>query len=191
VGLVSFEHSTAAYRADFVLYALAVAALAVCVAVETPTHHLPAAAGWVVAGLAAWTALEYGLHRFVLHGLQPFARWHAEHHRRPMALIGSPTLVTALLFLVLVFLPALALAGTWRASALTLGVVGGYLVYAVTHHAVHHWRARFAWLQRRKRWHALHHHAFEQPACFGVTNAFWDRHFGSMPVTVKVRPGGR
>jgi hypothetical protein len=48
-------------------------------------------------GLVAWTLLEYALHRFVLHGLQPFRTWHAEHHRRPRALIGTPTILSATL----------------------------------------------------------------------------------------------
>jgi sterol desaturase/sphingolipid hydroxylase (fatty acid hydroxylase superfamily) len=67
----------------------------------------------------------------------------------------------------------------WRACALTLGVVAGYLAYAVTHHATHHWRADNLWLQRRKRWHALHHHDKEAPRCYGVTSAIWDHVFGS------------
>jgi len=66
----------------------------------------------------------------------------------------------------------------WRASALTLGLLTGYLGYAITHHAIHHWRADNAWLKERKYWHALHHHS-EQPGCYGVTSSVWDRVFGS------------
>tara|TARA_R110002074_G_scaffold90763_3_gene198817 strand:+ start:1632 stop:1898 length:267 start_codon:yes stop_codon:yes gene_type:complete len=79
----------------------------------------------------------------------------------------------------LVFLPALVLSGNlWRACALTLGVLVGYLFFSITHHAIHHWSADSAWLKQRKRWHAQHH-VTRQSGCFGVTSAFWDHVFRS------------
>lgn len=134
--------------------------------------------GFVLVGLLGWTAVEYALHRFVVHGLQPFQRWHAQHHQRPRALICAPTMLSATLIATLVFLPALVLGDLWRACALTLGLVTGYLGYAVTHHATHHWCADSVWLKQRKQWHAQHHHAME-PQCFGVTSGFWDHVFGT------------
>ncbi|MCC6208917.1 MAG: sterol desaturase family protein [Gammaproteobacteria bacterium] len=113
---------------------------------------------------------------FVMHGLQPFSRWHAEHHQRPTALICTPTILSA----TLVFFPALVLLGNlWRACALTLGVLIGYLSFSITHHAIYHWCADIAWLKQRKQWHALHHHTIGQSGCFGMTSAFWDHVFGS------------
>ena len=181
MGLFSLEHSKAAYRLDFAVYGAAVAALAAVLLVAAPREQ-----GWqivalVLLGLASWTAIEYALHRFVLHGLQPFSRWHAEHHQRPQALICAPTLVSASLIAALIFLPALLMGGVWRGCALTLGVLTGYLAYAITHHATHHWRSDNAWLQRRKRCHALHHHAALEPGGYGVTSAFWDHVFRSIP----------
>ncbi|MEO8298957.1 MAG: sterol desaturase family protein [Burkholderiales bacterium] len=179
MGLLTLEHSRAAYRADFVLYGIAVFALASALLVAGPRAQALQIGACVLAGLASWSAVEYALHRFVLHGLQPFRRWHAEHHARPAALIGTPTLLSAALIATLVFLPAL-LAGTlWQACGLTLGLLIGYLAYAATHHALHHWRAQSAWLKQRKHWHALHHHHPDVPGCFGVTTAFWDHVFGS------------
>lgn len=70
MGLLSLEHSKAAYRADLALH------------------------GAAVAGLAGWTAIEYAMHRFVLHGMPPFRAWHALHHARPSARIGAPTLLS-------------------------------------------------------------------------------------------------
>ncbi len=186
MGLLTFEHSKATYGADFGLYGLAVAALAAwIVAHATAAQALPLAA-LVGLGLAGWTLLEYLLHRFVLHGLPPFRRWHAEHHARPSALICSPTLLSGTLVLLLVFVPA-ALLGNWlQACALTLGLLAGYLGYAVTHHALHHWPGDSRWLRRRKRWHGLHHH-HRQPGRYGVTTSFWDRVFStgasSRPIT--------
>ena len=175
----SIEHSQSAYRADFALYGVASLSLAACLLLEAPADRALWLAACVAAGLAGWTAIEYLLHRFVLHGLQPFSGWHAEHHSRPTALICAPTLLSASLITVLVFLPALALGGVWPACALTFGVLTGYLAYAITHHATHHWRSDAAWLLRRKRWHALHHGSGRRPGHYGVTSGFWDHVFGS------------
>lgn len=188
MSLFTLEHGRAAYLADFVLYGAAVVILAVLLLVSGPRDRWLELVAIVLAGLAGWTAIEYAMHRFVLHGLQPFRRWHAEHHERPSALICTPTILSATLVISLVFLPALMLAGWWPACALTLGVLAGYLAYSITHHATHHWHARNAWLVRRKRWHALHHHE-EPPSRYGVTSAFWDHVFGTAGVPTTRRPG--
>jgi cyclopropane-fatty-acyl-phospholipid synthase len=176
MALFSIDHGPAAYWADFGIYGTAVAALAILLSVLAPREHWPSLAALVVLGVAAWTLIEYAVHRFVLHGLEPFSRWHAEHHDRPKALMSTPTLLSASLVASLIFLPGLLAAGLWRAFAWTLGVLAGYLAYALTHHATHHWRSRGAWMARRKRWHARHHH---MGACYGVSSSFWDRVFGT------------
>jgi sterol desaturase/sphingolipid hydroxylase (fatty acid hydroxylase superfamily) len=169
----AIEQSPARYRADFIVYAFAVSALTAWLALRAPAGLAWSTLGFAFVGLVIWSALEYLLHRFVLHGLQPFARWHGEHHRRPAALIGTPTLVSAPLFGLLVALPAVMLLGPWSGEALTLGVLTGYLAYATMHHALHHWKLVSPWWQARKLAHARHHHLM-QPCCFGVTNGFWD-----------------
>jgi len=179
MGLFSLEHGRTAHLADLAVQGGAVAGLSVAMLLAAPVTHLPAAAALVLAGAAAWTAAEYALHRFVLHGLQPFAGWHAEHHRRPQALIGTPTLLSLLLVAALVLAPLWWLAGPWRALALTLGVQCGYLAYSATHHAVHHGRGHGPWLKQHRHWHALHHHA-QPPGCYGVTTRCWDHVFGSL-----------
>ncbi len=179
MGAFKLEHSKAAYRADLVLYSAAVVLLAAFLLVDAPRTQRLEVVLFTLIGLGSWTIIEYALHRFVLHGLEPFRRWHAEHHQRPTALICTPTLMSAALIATLVFLPALALGTLWSACALTLGVLAGYLTYSITHHATHHWRADNAWLRQRKRWHAQHHRAEQPDCCYGVTSAFWDRVFGS------------
>jgi len=178
MGVLTFEHSRLAYFADFALYGSAVVLLAAFLLIAGPGEQWLEIVIFATVGLGGWTAIEYVFHRFVLHGLQPFRRWHLEHHRRPAALICTPTIFSATLIVVLVFLPSLLLSDLWRACALTLGLLTGYLGYAITHHAVHHWRTNNAFLTRRKRWHALHHHS-EQAGCYGVTSSFWDLVFGS------------
>ncbi len=187
MGLLTMEHGKAAYRADFAVYGTAVAGLAAFLVLAAPSGQRLESAVVVVLGLVSWTVVEYLLHRFVLHGLAPFKHWHEEHHQRPTALICAPTILSASLIFVLVFLPVLALGGLWRACALTLGLLTGYLLYAITHHATHHWQAENVWLKRRKRWHALHHHGAGRRASYGVTSGFWDHVFASTPASAAGR----
>ncbi len=179
MALLTLEHSKAAYWFDFAFYGVAVVGLGAAL-----IFAAPATGGVLMAlaivGLAGWTLVEYLLHRLVLHRIEPFRSWHAAHHRRPGALIASPTLLSATLLTLLVVLPGRWLLGPWPGAALACGVLVGYLAYTVTHHALHHWRLDHAWLQHRKRAHALHHHLVE-PASFGVTSGLWDRVFGTVP----------
>ena len=182
--LFSLEHSQRADRVDQACYVTACAALALALLLGSPTGQ--AGALWLaaVAGGALWTLAEYLLHRFVLHGVPPFNRWHAEHHRRPTARIGSPTLLSASLFAVLAAAPALWLLGPWLAAALMLGLLTGYLLYGVMHQGLHNVGPlgphRGPWLTRRRRWHAQHHRSGGgAPAHFGVTSGLWDRVFGT------------
>lgn len=176
--LFALEHSRAAYRADFVLYGVAIVGLPAFLMLAQPLRAWPELAALVLLGLAGWTLVEYAMHRFILHGLAPFRGWHAQHHARPTARIASPTILSAGLIFGLVFLPVLVLADVWSACALTLGLLIGYFGYAVTHHATHHWNIDSPWLKRRKRAHALHHH-LARPGSYGVTSSFWDQVFGS------------
>ena len=179
MGLFTLEHGKLACLADFAVQGMACVLLAGALVAWEPGDAFPRTGSLILAGLAAWTALEYGLHRFVLHGVQPFRGWHAEHHRRPAALIGTPTIVSAGLVAVFVFLPAAMLGGWLNAVAFTLGVSTGYLAYSVTHHALHHWHFRGAWFATRRRAHARHHGA-SLPGSYGVTTAWWDWVFGSV-----------
>ena len=176
MNLLKTEHSPVAYAMDFAFYGAACLALLGSIAALAPMQTWGLLAGWALLGLLTWTVLEYALHRFVLHGLQPFSRWHSEHHRRPEALISTPTPVSASLFLGLVYLPALFALGPWPAAALTLGLLVGYLWYSTVHHAIHHWTLDTAWLRQRKRWHAQHHHVYPVSG-YGVTTRVWDNMF--------------
>jgi cyclopropane-fatty-acyl-phospholipid synthase len=176
--LFALEHSKTAYAADFGLYVAVVTALAAFLLIAAPHREGLQVGALVVVGWVSWTAVEYVLHRFLLHGVAPFSRWHAEHHLRPRALIYTPTILSAALIAGTVFVPAWAIGDLWRACALTLGFLTGNLAYAVIHHATHHWRSDNAWLLRRKRWHARHHQVGNR-ACYGVSSPFWDHVFGS------------
>ena len=81
--------------------------------------------------------------------------------------------------LVIAFFPVLLASNFATASAVTCGLMLGYLWYISIHHILHHWHPRhpghFYTLKRR---HALHHHV-DETINFGVTSAFWDRLFGT------------
>jgi sterol desaturase/sphingolipid hydroxylase (fatty acid hydroxylase superfamily) len=166
----NIEHGKAAYWADFGIYGFAIVALLIFLVMSGEKIGPIQMIGFSLAGLVLWTFLEYVLHRFVLHGIEPFKTLHAMHHMKPRALIFAPTILSGTLIGLLIFAPALLMSSALRATSLTVGLLIGYLGYAVTHHAIHHWP--------RKRIHALHHMQ-KRPAHFGVTSMFWDRVFGS------------
>jgi sterol desaturase/sphingolipid hydroxylase (fatty acid hydroxylase superfamily) len=185
---LALEHSPTVYQADFAFYGSASVSMAFVLIRYSPSGRGGAMLLWALAGGTAWTLIEYVLHRFVLHGMPPFNRWHAEHHQRPTALIASPTVFSAALFGTLAALPGWWLLGAWPACALTFGLMTGYLAYGLTHHATHHpppWlRGRSVWLLRRRQWHAMHHGAAASgnastPGHFGVSSSLWDHVFGT------------
>ena len=191
MSLFSLEHSSTAYRVDFALYALLCLGTAATLLSVGPAEKGIALLLWVMGGGAVWSLLEYLLHRYVLHGVAPFSRWHAQHHLRPRALIASPISLSLSLFLTTGTLPAWWLLGIWPALALTLGLMTSYLAYGLTHHATHHgtpaWIRQSAWLSQRRICHAMHHAAHNieargevcKPCHFGVSSSIWDVVFGS------------
>jgi sterol desaturase/sphingolipid hydroxylase (fatty acid hydroxylase superfamily) len=173
------EHSQWAYRADFALYTAASILMGASLLIASPEGQKAMLLVLAGLGLLTWPLIEYGLHRFVLHGLKPFSTWHAAHHQRPHALICTPTILSTALITILVFVPALLLSNVWLALALTFGLLNGYLVYATTHHAIHHWRGQNSWLKQRKLCHALHHDPRRPPGYYGVSSALWDEVLGT------------
>lgn len=179
MSLFALEHSEVAYRLDLAFFGAASVALGALLFLAGPPARLIQSIACAALGLASWTFIEYGVHRFILHGMKPFSAWHARHHRRPTARIYSPTFVSVILIAALIYVPAWIAWGRWPACALTFGVVSGDFGYALTHHAVHQCGAeRGGWLWRRRRWHGLHHAALYGPAgrpgYYGVTSPFWD-----------------
>jgi cyclopropane-fatty-acyl-phospholipid synthase len=171
----TLQFSRNGYVVDYLFYALWIVAASCALVLFGPRREWLDMALLAAGGLIVWSFLEYALHRFILHGVDPFRRWHAEHHDNPSALVGTPTFYSATLFVLLVFVPACALTDFWKGSGLTLGVLIGYLAFGSIHHAVHHWRPRTPWLKRRKQLHALHHRLGDRH--FGVSTSFWDRIF--------------
>jgi sterol desaturase/sphingolipid hydroxylase (fatty acid hydroxylase superfamily) len=133
----------------------------------------------VVAGLAAWTLVEYLVHRFAFHHRFPFGqRLHQLHHDRPSDPDAERSSLSTPLFAFPVGLLLLGTAGIEDGSAIFAGLLSGYLVFIAIHHAVHRWTIEpGSWLYPTKIRH-LKHHRFEN-CNFGVTTGFWDVVFGT------------
>jgi sterol desaturase/sphingolipid hydroxylase (fatty acid hydroxylase superfamily) len=176
--IFKLEHSKAEYFADFIVYIVVIVlAASYLIAYAPPAAYL----GIVLTascGLFGFSLLEYAVHRFLFHGLQPFRRWHDEHHKRPQALIGTPTVVTVAVLLVCIFLPAAVIGDRWLATGFALGMASGFLAYGWIHHSTHHTRAGSQWMKNRKRLHAQHHSS-GGASMYGVTTSLWDHLFGS------------
>ena len=182
----SVQLSRWVYYADFVIYPLIVIGLTMggLSMAERPSAWLAAC----LAALAAWTLIEYLLHRYVFHHVPIIERMHDAHHQNPRALIGSPVWLSFMIFAFGVF-PTLWLAfGANLASAAGAGLVAGYLWYLVVHHAVHHWTIdERSWLYGARVRHLLHHYRSDQRS-FGVTTGFWDYVFGTAPESQRAKP---
>lgn len=151
------------------------------------TRHVLAALSFFAAGVAAWTAVEYLAHRYVLHGRFPdgdgvvkhllhtsFDHLHVEHHQRPWDgnHISGTTMDT------LPFVAALAassfLAPVYSLPVLIAGVVQSYVAEEWVHHSVHFCRFKNRYFRYIRRHHLYHHSPMGSDVAFGLTNGFWD-----------------
>lgn len=141
-----------------------------------------------LAGLLAWTLLEYTLHRWVFHfapapssELQRDLAYlmHGVHHDWPYDAdrLVLPPLVAVMLALA-IGLPMRALLGPHLFPGAFAGLVAGYVWYDLTHYAVHHMKQRTGLGKLQRRNHMLHHFALPD-ARYGVTTPLWDLCFGT------------
>jgi sterol desaturase/sphingolipid hydroxylase (fatty acid hydroxylase superfamily) len=136
-----------------------------------------------VGAFGLWPLVEYGIHGGLSHlWRSPVAPFHWEHHAHPGRVFTSPLAwvpIAALLYVIL----ALAL-GAFLGGWLALGLVAGFLRYEWIHYRIH-FRAPRTERERRRRAHHLAHHFRNPRAYFGVSTAFWDRVFGSVPASAE------
>jgi sterol desaturase/sphingolipid hydroxylase (fatty acid hydroxylase superfamily) len=165
------------YYADFVVYPVAVLALS-WASFRSP--HSPFFILFLfccLAGLAAWTFVEYVMHRFGFHAVPLVAQMHARHHANPCAFVGTPSWLSLAVFLLGIFVPLWAAAGLEIASGVVSGLMLGFTWYVAVHDAIH--RSALdcgSILYKAKLRHACHH-AGREEGNFGVTTGFWDRVF--------------
>lgn len=143
-------------------------------------------ASYFAFGLLIWTLTEYILHKHVFHFV-PKSAWgqrlhfifHGVHHDYPMdrlRLVMPPSaslLIAAFFyFLFSLFFEPIHL------YAFFGGFLLGYLIYDMTHYAIHHFNWKNPWFAKVKKHHMLHHY-HDPSKGFGVSSSLWDFIFRS------------
>ena len=167
------------YYGDFFVYPVAITGLAVYAIWTAAEGGWASWLGAFITGAAAWTLVEYLLHRFVLHHVPYIREMHEAHHDDQLALIGTPIWISLAVMVVVVLIPLSFVAERPIAIGLASGLMLGHFWYGSVHHILHHWNLKQGgYFYRLKRRHMLHHH-FDEMGNFGVTNSFWDVVFGT------------
>jgi sterol desaturase/sphingolipid hydroxylase (fatty acid hydroxylase superfamily) len=142
--------------------------------------------GSCILGLLAWTLTEYIMHRFVFHfepksavGKRLHFLFHGVHHDYPndaMRLVLPPSmsipLATGFYFLFHALLPVTYMDGFFATF------LAGYLVYDISHYALHHSKFNNRFWKKLKHHHMQHHYA-DPTKGYGVSSALWDKIFRS------------
>ena len=133
------------------------------------------------AGVLLWPLVEYAIHGGLSHAWRtPVSPLHWEHHKHPERVFTSPLAWVPTLAAIYA-LAAFALGGV-AAGGLALGLLAGFLRYERIHYRIH-FREPRGERERRLRAHHLAHHFRNPKAYYGVSTAFWDRVFGSLPAS--------
>lgn len=168
-----------AFFLDFVIYPPLILLCLVKAFWRAEADQAVLALGAALAGLAVWSLAEYLIHRFAFHHAPVLKPIHMAHHDAPRDLNGTPTVITVIVFYLLVYLPLTEALGDHLAVAATAGVMLGYLAYVAVHYVVHHLGSGGSpRLRKLIKLHAVHHHDTKHN--FGVTTAIWDRVFGTL-----------
>lgn len=144
-----------------------------------------------VAGLFAWTLVEYVIHGVLGHAHRTFVTpLHDGHHRDPHAVFAMGAWIP----IVVVLIGAWAMFGLAPGVVFYGGIVCGFAVYEYLHYRIHFVSPANA-VEKRLRARHLAHHAGEPDAIFGVTSRIWDVVFGTEPEPERMREleavGGR
>ncbi len=126
----------------------------------------------VLAGLIAFSFIEYLFHRWIFHGPDSmYRRGHDAHHLNPGGYDALPFFLPSAILLGLTALFALSLPRS-LACLLAGAIAFAYVAYGLSHFIMHARRFRHAWL---REWAANHHIHHNHPgANFGVTTSLWD-----------------
>jgi 4-hydroxysphinganine ceramide fatty acyl 2-hydroxylase len=133
-----------------------------------------------VAGMFAWTLIEYVIHRFSFHytprgriGMFYAYMIHGVHHAFPeddrrwlVPPVISVAISAAIYFVLRWLLPVTC------PPAFAGGLIG-YLLYDLGHYAMHRGPSRFEFFNQLRRRHMQHHYATPE-RWFGVSTPLWD-----------------
>jgi sterol desaturase/sphingolipid hydroxylase (fatty acid hydroxylase superfamily) len=168
------------YYGDFFAIPAAIIVLACFAFAGAGLGAAPGLSIALLIGLAAWTLVEYVIHRFVYHRAPLLSHLHGAHHRAPREFIGAPSFLSSGFLIAVCFLPVFVFDAA-AASGFTIGMLLGYAAYMFVHHAMHHLTiAPGHWLYQARVRHLAHHH--HDNANFGIVTGFWDRAFGTAGV---------
>lgn len=123
-------------------------------------------------GLLLFTWVEYGFHRWLMHGPIPLlGPGHRKHHENPSGHDSMPFFLPPVIVSMLAGLFALVLPVSY-ALLLAGGLACGYAAYGLSHLIIH---VRHFHHPLSRRWAASHHvHHYHPDANFGVTSPLWD-----------------
>ncbi len=149
--------------------------------VDGPLIALPA----FVLGLFLFSFVEYFFHRWMFHTRIPlFERGHRQHHENPKGYDSLPFFLPAMVAVGLTALCVLVMPAGFAFLMMGAATIG-YILYGLSHFAIHHVRFRQPLLMR---WAAFHHiHHYHPEANFGVTSPLWDILLGTR--YVRKQPG--
>jgi sterol desaturase/sphingolipid hydroxylase (fatty acid hydroxylase superfamily) len=140
----------------------------------------------ILVGVAAWTLLEYLVHRFVFHRYSVGRRLHQLHHDHP----SDPDAERSSLSTPLIALPIgfmlIGTLGVEDGSAIFVGLLLGYLAFISIHYAVHRWPIEPNSPLYSAKMRHFTHHRFED-CNYGVTTIFWDIVFRTNARTIDER----
>jgi sterol desaturase/sphingolipid hydroxylase (fatty acid hydroxylase superfamily) len=142
---------------------------------------------WFAGGIAAWTLLEYAVHRYVLHGRFPdgprmhqrlahkyFDSLHWEHHARPWDgnHINGTLKDTARFSAIFVALGFLA---PWPGGPVFVaGLLLAYVMEEWVHQSVHFYNFDNPYFRYIRRHHLYHHSPKGMNAGYGLSSGIWD-----------------
>jgi len=135
-----------------------------------------------VAGGVAWTAVEYGLHRFAMHELRGkglASKEHLSHHADVTYFTPTSKKLLSAASTGSVVLPLTwATIGKRRAIAFTAGMLTAYAGYEVAHRRTHTHPPKNTFGRWMRKSH-FHHHFGSPMRNFGVTSPVWDAVLGT------------
>ena len=137
------RQSPLAYFADMVVSPLLAGGLSTFALTHFTNYALVCWLATVMLGVALWTLIEYVTHRMIYHRVAAFKKYHEAHHADPQAYIGAPPLLGASVVFLISFVPVATFAPA-LATGLSVGMLTGYSVYLLVHHAIHFGRRRQA-----------------------------------------------
>jgi len=169
---LNLEQGPLGYFADMLVSPLLAGGLSTFALTHFTNYALACWLATVMLGVALWTLIEYVTHRMIYHRVAAFKKYHEAHHADPQAYIGAPPLLGASVVFLISFVPVATFAPA-LATGLSVGMLTGYSVYLLVHHAIHFRMPTPGTCLYRARLHHAVHHYRDDEANFGVTTSFW------------------